>query len=452
MLNPLPKRVLQLFSGEGIRAQLLRGGLGSLLIKASGALSAFAAAVVLARVLGPDAYGIYSYALALLMLVAIPVQVGIPQLVVRETAKAQACSDWSLMRGLWRWSNGAVLVLSLLGAVVVGITLLLLTQNEGGRVATALLGIALIPLIALANVRSASLRGLKKVVWGQLPESVFRPLLLLAMLYSWVLLSPSDSIATASEAMTFHVGAAIMAFALGSWMLWKVRPAQLRRKPAPPPRYDYVTWRKAILPLAMISGLQLVNNYTDLIVLGIFFSDMDVGVYRAAAQLSMLVVFGLQAINQVLHPYFASMYVKGDMTGLQRLVTVSSRAITLLALPPVILFLFFGDYLLVWVYGEPYKSGSIVLAVLAIGQFFNSFMGSVGALLNMTGHERDSMKGMMVAALANVVMNIILIPLWGMDGAAVATSMTLVIWNFVLRKFVIFRLNIESLAFNLTIK
>lgn len=78
MLRALCVRTTLLFRGNGLRAQIMRGGLGSLLIKALQAVLAFAVAVVLARVLGPEGYGVYSYALALLMLTAIPGTSGYP--------------------------------------------------------------------------------------------------------------------------------------------------------------------------------------------------------------------------------------------------------------------------------------------------------------------------------------------------------------------------------------
>ena len=89
------------------------------------------------------------------------------------------------------------------------------------------------------------------------------------------------------------------------------------------------------------------------------------------------------------------------------------------------------------------------MASLALGQLVNAGMGSVGALLNMTDHERDTLRGVAIAAVANVVLGLVLIPLYGLEGAAIATAVPLIIWNLLLRQAVWRRIQIETLAFSL---
>ena len=439
------QRIQRLTSGDGLRAQLLRGGIGSLSVKVAHAFIAFALAVALARTLGPEGYGVYSFALAIIMLTAIPAQVGVPQLVVRETAKAQANGNYGLMRGLWRWGNLAVAIFSALAlTIVVGIVWFTDIGGDGQRVATLTVGIALIPFIALANVRGACLRGLRKVVQGQLPESIIRPALLMLFVLVWATWFVEDEL-TSQIVMSFYVLAAVLAFIVGAWLLRRSRPAELNERPAP--EYQSSAWRKAVIPLAMITGLQLINNYADLIILGIFRTDEEVGIYRAVFQVALLVIFGLQAMNQVLQPHFARLYEQGDIAKLQRLVTTSARAILALALAPVMIFMVFGSELLEGVFGEGFRAGGLALAILAVGQLVNAAMGSVGVLLNMTGHERDSMKGISIAASVNVALNLVLVPPLGIEGAAVATAVSLLVLNCVLYYLVKIRLGVSSSAF-----
>lgn len=425
------EKVRALLSGDGLRAQLLRGGIGSLAIKAGNAVLAFAVAVVLARTLGPEGYGVYSFALAILMLTAIPAQVGVPQLIIRETAKAQADGNYGLMRGLWRWGNVAVALFSLAALLVVG-GLLLFTDvgGDGTRVATLTVGIALIPLIALANVRGACLRGLRKVVQGQLPESIIRPALLLALVGIWAAFIVPDEGMTAQQSMGLYVTAAVITFVIGVWLLRRSRPAELTEKPEP--IYESAAWRKAVIPLALISGLQLINNYADLIILGIFRSDEEVGIYRAVFQVALLVIFGLQAMNQVLQPHFARLYQRGDHDRLQRLVTTSARVTLALALPPVMIFIVFGADILGWVFGDAFRAGSVALAILVGGQLVRAFLGYGGALLSMTGYEQVAMRVAAYAAVGNVILNTILIPPFGLEGAAFSTALTFAMWHLAL--------------------
>jgi len=396
--------------------------------------------------MGPTEYGAYSFAFAILMLVAIPAQVGVPQLIVRETAKAQVSKDWALMRGLWRWGNFAVMSFSLLGLLfaLAIVLLLIVSGNTTGRLVVIGAGIALIPLIALIAVRGSCLRGLRMVVSGQLPDGVIRPLVFLGLIGGYFLIAGSGAFYAAEWVMSMHVFASAFALVCASIMLWRVKPKEFSENIKP--RYESRDWRKAVIPLALITGLHLINNYADLVILGMFRPDVEVGVYRAVFQVALLVVFGLQAINQVLHPHFARIYKEKDLKKLQRLVTVSARGILALALVPALILVFYGGPLMGWVFGLQFKSGAIALSILVIGQLGSAFFGSVGALLNMTGHERDTVRGLGVAIVVNILLNFILIPFWGMEGAAVATSSSLLIWNFILRNAVWKRLSIESSA------
>jgi len=422
----------------------MRGGVGSIAIKVLGTGIGFGVAVILARVLGPEGYGVYAFVLSLIMLLAIPAQVGLPQLVVRETAKAQASDQWSLIRGLWRWSNLFVALFSVLMVTIGALALWLGGEWLGeSRWQTLAVGLALVPLIALANVRGAVLRGLRRVVLGQLPESILRPGLLLAMVlvtaWWW-----NGGALTPAGVMGLHGIAAFTAFLIGAAMLLRARPEALRSGPTP--EYQTRYWRQAAMPLAMLAGMQLINAHTDIIMLGIIHSDEEVGVYRVVVQVAMLVVFGLQAVNQVLQPYFARLHARGELERLQRLVTYSARLIMLLAVPPVLVMLAFGGPLLEFLFGAEYRLGTIALAILALGQLANAAMGSVGMLLTMTGHERDTVRGVAIAAVLNVVLNLVLIPPFDIEGAAVATAATLLVWNLVLRYYVHLRLNLESSA------
>jgi O-antigen/teichoic acid export membrane protein len=166
-----------------------------------------------------------------------------------------------------------------------------------------------------------------------------------------------------------------------------------------------------------------------------------------AVSIATLVAFGLQAVTMVVAPHFARLYTQNDMARLQRLVTLSARAILAVALPVVLVLVLFGEPLLRLIFGEEYSGGYTPMAILAGGQLVNAAIGSVGVLLNMTGHERETARGVAIAAAANVALNLLLIPPFGLNGAALATALSMTLWNLVLWQAVRLRLNIDSMAF-----
>jgi O-antigen/teichoic acid export membrane protein len=194
--------------------------------------------------------------------------------------------------------------------------------------------------------------------------------------------------------------------------------------------------------------MSLINNQASTIILGFFVPDAAIGIYRVAAQMSVLASFGLQVVNMVVAPRFAALYAKGDMVRLQRLVTVSARVVLAINVGITLGYILLGRLFLRLVFGSAYLGAYIPLLILLVGQAVNSATGSVGMLLTMTRYERDTAKGLAVSAILNVALNLLLVPLLGIIGAAVATALSLITWNVLLWWAVRRRLRINSLAFD----
>jgi O-antigen/teichoic acid export membrane protein len=84
------------------------------------------------------------------------------------------------------------------------------------------------------------------------------------------------------------------------------------------------------------------------------------------------------------------------------------------------------------------------LVILCVGQLVNATMGSVSAVLNMTGNERDAMRSVFISATVNVLLNLLLVPRWGAVGAAIATSTTLIVFNVMMWRLVRLRTGLDS--------
>jgi len=404
--------------------------------------SGLLATILLSRALGAQGYGIYSYAFAIVSLLSLPAESGLPILLMRETAKNVSTNNSGLVRGVWNWTTRVALVISAT-IIVGGIAAVLITAGGslGVRDWTLLLALTLVPLLALGNLRGAALRGLNRVIPGVLPELVLRPATFAAILGAMALTLDQYSPAAAMGA---HVVAAASAFLAGAFLLWKATPDELRTST---PRYEGRSWISSALPLALITGMMTINGYADIIVLGMFDTDEAVGVYRIAVQVAGLVSMGMMAVNMVIAPQFASLHAKGDMSQLQRLASGSARVVLIASLGGSLAFLGIGRQLLDIVFGPEFVAAFVPTLILMVGGLVNSATGSTGYLLNMTGHEKDEAKVVTISATLNLVLNFILIPSLGGIGAAIATAISYMLWRFWLWRYVKLRLGINSSAF-----
>jgi len=430
--------------GDNYRAQLVRGGIGSIGLRVLGLGLSLIIAVILARVLGPSGFGVYSFVFTAMTVLSLPVKFGLPSLLVRETARAQSAGEWPVIRGLWRWAVRTVTLISVF-VVVASAGLFVWVSDDSGSFTdhknVFLLALVLVPLLGFSALRGAQLCGLGHVLPGQVPELVVRPLVFLGLVtifwWLWPVLDVTPAVAIGFSAM-----ALLVAILSGSLLVSRYTPTPLS-KPGAVSRSQQ-KWLAASLPLALTEGVHLINQHVDILMLGIMGSAMEVGIYRVVVHGSSLVVFGLTAVNMVVAPHFARLHAQRDMVTLQHLITRSTQVVALLALPAVLVFFIYGRELIGWIFGAEYVSGYWPLVVLAFGQLINALVGSVGVLLNMTGHERDVTRGVVVGAILNVVLNLVLIPPFGMVGAAIASTASLVVWNLILWRVVHRRLGLES--------
>ena len=189
------------------------------------------------------------------------------------------------------------------------------------------------------------------------------------------------------------------------------------------------------IPLMLAQSVQFIMAWTDKLMLGNMMSSEAVGIYFTAFKLSMFASISLMAINSIASPKFAEMFGEEDFEGLKKVVHQSTKLIFLSTLPLVIIFSIFSEFLL-GMFGEEFRVGSTAFIYLAIGKLISSFSGSVGGLLQMTGKQVIFMKILFFGAIVNVILNFILIPKLGIEGAALASMISLSTWNLTMVYFV----------------
>jgi O-antigen/teichoic acid export membrane protein len=421
---------------------LVKGTVGSVALKICSIGLSFVTGLLLARMLGAEGYGVYVYATSWVSMLGVLATVGMDNMLVRNVTAYKTRSEWGLMKGLLRRANQIALATSLaLSLLAASLSWALGGLLEAEALSTFWIALVLLPLVTLTALRQATMRGLYRVVLGQLPDSLLRPLLLVVLVGGAYLLFEENL--SASGAMAMSVVAAGIAFLVGTLMLYRSLPRAAKEAP---PVYRTRDWVWGALPLLFVGGMQVINTRIGVLMLGSLEGAEAAGVYAVAVWGADLIAIILVAGNMVLGPTFANLYAAGEVGRLQRLTTRSARVIVLCSLPITLVLVVFGHWFML-LFGQEFVEGRTGLAILSIGQLVNTAFGSVGVLLIMTGHGRDAAAGIGISVLLNLSLSAVLIPIYGLEGAAVAAATSLVVWNTLLAIRVHRRLRIYPAAF-----
>ena len=168
----------------------------------------------------------------------------------------------------------------------------------------------------------------------------------------------------------------------------------------------------------------------DALLLGFFDYGPDaIGVYHVATRLVTIAVFVLAPVNASFGPHLAHLYHQGRLDEVRRIYRVATGWVLRLSLPAFVALLVFPEQLLRLVGGPGLAGGAAVTVVLALGQLVNAATGPCGTLLNMSGRVSVNMADNLAALLLNVLLNLWLIPAYGILGAAVAWAVSLAAVN-----------------------
>ncbi|MCG7939639.1 MAG: oligosaccharide flippase family protein [Candidatus Thiodiazotropha lotti] len=186
--------------------------------------------------------------------------------------------------------------------------------------------------------------------------------------------------------------------------------------------------KSASLNLWVASCMGLAVEWSGLLIAGVILTAEDVALLSAAQRTAMLTSFVLMVVNMVVAPRYAKMWKESNLPGIERLAKYSTRGMVTMVIPVVIIIFLFSEQLMS-LFGVGYEAAGILLIIMTIGQFINVSTGSVGYLLNMSGHEEDFRKVTLMTGPISIIISILFITELGLMGAAIATAISVGIQN-----------------------
>ncbi|MEO0836507.1 MAG: flippase [Cyanobacteria bacterium J06642_3] len=413
---------------------LVKGTAVALLLQLSGIAALYTMQVLLARWMGASQYGVYEYLISIATFLGFLAALGLPNCLLRFIPKYSVEEDWGKLRGII-WGSWRYVFLSGVAISLISLALLFSWDIKQSDIALTsfLLGIGTIPLQALVRHQREMSRGIKRMTLAYLPSSIMFPLLLIAgAFYYRHQLSSSKAIAITWLSL-------VLILALQLWIFNQQLPSQCYQIEA---EYSRKEWFAMALPLLFNDSAMVVLSQTDTIMIGAMLGTFQVGIYGAAFKTAAGVSFILAGVNAIAAPMFATLHAQGDYAGLQKLTSAVARWMFYPTLMLALLLIIFGDRVL-GLFGAEFIAARWSMTILILGQLVNVGAGSVGYLMQMTGHHRQCAYVLGFSAVLNLILNGILIPKFGILGAAIATATTMALWNIWLHQLVVKHLDIR---------
>lgn len=412
-------------------------------LKVSHILLGLVSTIVIANVLPVDEVGKYSFYISLATVLAIPATLGVPEVIVREAAALAKTGNENSIRPLLVWASRTIMsAASVTALIIVAWQLYEAHHGKGQNYAAAIFVAVLVIFGPLNAARAGVLIGLRKNIQGQLPEFLIRPAVFIALL----LIFMSHGQPKFEKALLLYVLATLVSFTVGGILLKRSLPSSSHSSKQVVSD-NASAWRKAALPLAFVSGMYVINQQMDILLLGTLSSDKEVGIYRVTSLMALMALVGQQFVRPVVAPRFAAAWNAQNLPELQRTAILASRVALTVALGVFLAYIAVGEWFILRFFGEEYLQGYSVLLILSAGQVISAAAGSTGNLLNMCGKERAALKGLAAGLVINLLCGVILIPNFGAMGAALGAFAGIIAWNVLLWRMVRSLLGVKPTAF-----
>ncbi len=376
---------------------------------------------LLARWVGVEYLGIYVLANSIMRIGEVMAKMGLETGVMRFVSRLEPDKDRLQIQNIIRSALKMTVVFSL------GITLLILfgsgwivtnVLKEPPLLKTVLIVFALtIPFNALTMVSAFATQGFKRLKYKVFTTQFVNPTILFGgMVISFWFISKQFALMLPT-AITGVIGCILM-FKL----LQNISSVNIKS-----------VWSASIdkrllafsVPLMFVTILQIFMHWMDVLMLGYFTDASTVGLYHPAARTAGLLQALLVSFISIYAPIMSQLHNKGDTKEMSRLYKLVSRWLITFAIPVALVFIIYPSKVML-LFGPDYMASAPVLVLLTIATFIQAALGTAGPILSMSGFTRLVLWNSLGAFVLNIILNIVLIPKFGIIGAAWATLFSLV--------------------------
>ncbi|KZZ06695.1 hypothetical protein A3746_16575 [Oleibacter sp. HI0075] len=389
--------------------------------KTAAAFAAFALTALITRNMPNDEAGLFLLGFTLIAVLSIFFRLGLDNVILRFMS-AHGTDEFAqekLNRGLL-WIATAVIPATVLGmALSEPIAAYLFNKPAFAEVLFWML--PALPAMALFFLLSFAFQAQHRVVLTTLFQNLGISTSFIAG-FGYLWFQQPDAINAVTSAQVYAVAAASIFIA--AIVLWF---SQRNIK------FKLVGYRDSELTHASMnlwtaSIMSLAVQWSGILIAGAMLSAEEVAQLTAAQRTAMLTSFVLMVVNMVVAPRYARLWKEGNIDRIRYLAKWSARGMVAMVVPVIAVMVIIPEKVMS-LFGEGFAEAGILLAIMAAGQFINVATGSVGFLLNMSGHERDFNRVTMFSGPMTIILAVVLTNYYGAVGTALATATGVALQN-----------------------
>lgn len=419
-----------------VKGPVARGSIIGLGLRLCGLGLMFAQAIIAARLLGAEDYGVVTLLLAIAQIGAAFALLGYGAFSMAEVPRGLKRGQDAIAKRLAVHGAGRIAGLSVILAPIAYASSVLLLGDLSWEVILPLL--VTIPALAAIQLLRGIALGLSRPFWGVLPGEVIRPGLLVAAMVSTALYVEVSS----PIFIALYMGTAVLA-ALVAFPTIRTKPAEREVTPAP---IDKSHWDNNALPFLGLHLVSILQIELASLMLGLLATPEDVGLFQPIARISMLLMLPLYAMGIAFSPRVSGLYAEGKIDQIKAIARMHTQTATGLLIAGGIAIGLAAPYLLL-LFGAEFTAAAPLVWILVAGRIVQAACGPGMELLGMTANTSRANSSIAISVAAEAVIAALLIPALGITGAAVAAGLGLALRGVLLAAASRSALNIGLLEF-----
>ena len=415
-------KILSKFFSFFKESELLKKSSISLFLYLIGGFIGYLFLILVTRNIGASAWGLFVLFLAILNISSIFGKLGLDTLIIKLVSSSSGFD--SRLRKVYFSSFRFILFFSSIVSVIIYLLsdiIAIYFFNDISHAEIINIVAYAVPIFSLVSLNENTFRGLKMIkefaFFQKVSKFLFSSLIFISLFY--ILKFNNLKIPIISYIVSLSIVLLITQF-----LLLKEFKFIIKQK-----KYlGCVKLLKQSFPTMLSSGVLLLMSWVDSLMIGSFISEYEVGVYNVALRVAMITSITLNAVNSISAPKISETFNNGRFDEFNKVVKKTTKTIFYFTIPIALVIILFPNFIL-GLFGSDFTKAKIVLLILVFSNIINSLSGSVGIIFNMTGKEKVFRNIISVSLLLNIFLNLLLIPKYKIEGAAISSAISLIFWN-----------------------